>query len=229
MTDWIAAHMDSVAALAPTWGFVIIFLLMTIESSFIPFPSEVVMIPAGFLACRGELTTGQPWLDLLLAFAFGLAGSMAGAYVNYYLALRLGRPVLYRYGRYVGLSEAVLSRSEDIFRRYGELTTIVCRMLPAIRQLISIPAGLSRMNLLRFSIFTGVGAGAWCLVLLGAGWWLGQAAGTMSYPELVVRGKELVESHFGWLLAGLIVLVVAYVLVKRWVMGGGKTGDAPAA
>ncbi len=229
MTEWIAANMDSVAASAPTWGFVIIFVLMAIESSFIPFPSEVVMIPAGFLACRGELTTGQPWVDLLLALAFGLAGSMAGAYVNYYLALWLGRPVLYRYGRYVGLSEAVLSRSEEIFNRYGEMTTIVCRMLPAIRQLISIPAGLCRMELVRFSVFTGLGAGVWCLVLLGAGWWLGRAAGDMTYPELVERGKELIQSHYGWLLAALAVAVAAYVAVKRLVMGGASRGTGGVA
>ena len=86
MTEAIASCLDSLTASAPVWGFVLIFVFMAVESSFIPFPSEVVMIPAGFLAYRSGLTTGIPWLDLLLAIICGLAGSMAGAYVNYYLA-----------------------------------------------------------------------------------------------------------------------------------------------
>ena len=104
MNETIAAALDILTACAPVWGFVLIFVFMTIESSFIPFPSEVVMIPAGFLACRSGLTTGIPWLDLVLAIVCGLAGSMAGAYINYYLAIWLGRPFLHRYGKYFFIS-----------------------------------------------------------------------------------------------------------------------------
>ena len=120
MTETVAATLDSLTAYAPAWGLVLIFVFMTIESSFIPFPSEVVMIPAGFLACRGGLTTGIPVLDMLLAIVCGLAGSMAGAYVNYYLAIWLGRPFLHRYGKYFFLKEEALNRSEEIFREYGD-------------------------------------------------------------------------------------------------------------
>lgn len=227
MSDWIAANMDQVIAYAPTWGFIIIFVLMTIESSFIPFPSEVVMIPAGFLAYRGELMTGQPWLDAVLALVFGLAGSMAGAYINYWLAIRLGRPVLYKYGKYVLLKEATLKRAEEIFNRYGEVTTVVCRLLPAIRQLISIPAGLCGMNLRRFTLFTALGAGFWCVVLLAVGWALGQAAGDITYPELVERGKDMIHQHYGKLLVGLAIFVAIYLAVQHKVMNA-RLSERPA-
>ena len=189
MTDIIAGHIEFAASHAVVWGFIIIFIFMTIESSFIPFPSEVVMIPAGFLAYRGALTTGIPWLDLVLAVFFGLLGSLAGAYVNYYLSVWLGRPFLHKYGRYFFLSEEHLDRAEEIFRKYGDIATFVCRLLPAIRQLISIPAGLSRMPLGRFTLFTGLGAGIWTAILAGIGWYLAHLAGDMSYLGLPRSGQ----------------------------------------
>ena len=222
MSDWIASNMDGVIAYAPVWGFLIIFLLMAVESSFIPFPSEVVMIPAGFLADRGELTTHVPMLDVCLAFFCGLAGSMLGAYINYWLAVRLGRPFLYKYGKYLLLKESALKRSEEIFNQYGDVTTVVCRLLPAIRQLISIPAGLCRMKLWRFSLFTALGAGVWCIVLLAIGWALGHAAGDIPYPELVERGKLMLQQHYGKLLLGLLVFVVVYLAVQHRVMKSTK-------
>ena len=161
MTEFIASHLDLAMQHAPVWGFILIFVFMTVESSFIPFPSEVVMIPAGFLAYRGLLSTHIPWLDLVLSIVIGLAGAMAGAYINYGLSVWLGRPFLHKYGKYFFLKEQHLDRAEEIFRKYGDLATFVCRLLPAIRQLISIPAGLSRMNLGRFSFFTALGAGIW--------------------------------------------------------------------
>ena len=100
MTEQIAAHLDAIAQYAPVWGFLLIFIFMTIESSFIPFPSEVVMIPAGFLAFKGQLTTGNPWIDCIIAVVVGCLGSIAGAYINYYLALKLGRTFLHKYGKY---------------------------------------------------------------------------------------------------------------------------------
>ena len=99
MLETVAAHLDTVAALAPTWGYLFIFVFMAIESSFIPFPSEVVMVPAGFLAARGELGAGGPAITLLIAIAAGLAGSIAGAFVNYYLALFVGKPFLEKLSR----------------------------------------------------------------------------------------------------------------------------------
>ena len=100
MLETIAAHIDSFIAVAPTWGFVLIFAFMAIESSFIPFPSEVVMIPAGFLAARGELGPFSPWAGVVLSVIVGTLGSLLGAYVNYYLALWAGKPFLEKYGKY---------------------------------------------------------------------------------------------------------------------------------
>lgn len=222
MTEIIAENIEAVAAFAPTWGFIIIFLLMAIESSFIPFPSEVVMIPAGFLAYRGELTTGNAILDMFLAFVAGTAGSILGAYVNYYLGLKLGRPFLHKYGKYFFLKEQALDRAEEVFREHGDITTFVCRLIPAIRQLISIPAGLAKMNFKRFTFFTALGAGIWGLILLFIGYGFGCATGDMSYPEMVEKGKNLIHDNYIWILLALVILVVGYIFVHKKIMGEGK-------
>lgn len=218
MTDIIAQHIEYFASHAHVWGFIFILVFMTIESSFIPFPSEVVMIPAGFLAFRGELSTGIPWLDLCLAVFFGLAGSLLGAYINYYLSIWLGRPFLHKYGKYFFLKEPTLDRAEEIFRKYGDIATFVCRLLPAIRQLISIPAGLSRMPLGKFTLFTGLGAGIWTAILAGVGWYFGCLAGDMSYLEMVHRGKDLIAEHYLWILIGLILAIALYMALHALVM-----------
>ncbi len=226
MTELIASHLDQAIQLAPVWGFLLIFIFMTVESSFIPFPSEVVMIPAGFLAYRGSLTTHIPALDLTLAILIGLAGSMAGAYINYYLSIWLGRPFLRRYGKYFFLSEQHLDRAEEIFRKYGDLATFVCRLLPAIRQLISIPAGLARMNLGRFTLFTALGAGIWTAILAAVGWYFGHLAGDMTSLEMVSRGKELIHKHYIWILFFLAVFIAAYLLIQKAVMKSDKAAAA---
>ena len=222
MTEFIASHLDLAMQHAAVWGFILIFIFMAVESSFIPFPSEVVMIPAGFLAYRGLLSTHLPWLDLVLAVVIGLAGSMLGAYINYGLSIWLGRPFLHKYGKYFFLKEEHLDRAEEIFRKYGDLATFVCRLLPAIRQLISIPAGLSRMNLGRFSFFSALGAGIWTAILALIGWYFGHLAGNMTALEMVNRGKELLHKHYGWIIAFLVVFTAAYLLIQHFVMKSGK-------
>ena len=119
MTEFLIEHIEWAMKYAYLWGFLMVFILMTIESSFIPFPSEVIMIPAGFMASRGELTFGHPQIDILIVFLCGLAGSLVGAYINYYLAMFLGRPFLYRYGKYFLIKPDMLSRAEEIFLKYG--------------------------------------------------------------------------------------------------------------
>ena len=218
MTDLIIEHINWAVKYAYVWGFLMVFILMTIESSFIPFPSEVIMIPAGFMASRGELTFGQPPIDLTIVFLCGLFGSLAGAYINYYLAMVLGRPFLYRYGKYFFIKPAVLTRAEEIFLKYGEITTFICRLLPAIRQLISLPAGISKMRLSRFSLFTGLGAGIWSLILLGIGYYFGSLFIDMSYGELVHKGKDLIKDHFIWIIVFIVLLIISYGLIHRKVM-----------
>ncbi len=218
MTEILASHIEQIASYAPIWGFALIIFFMTVESSFIPFPSEVVMIPAGFLAWRGELTCQLPWLDLTLALLAGLGGSLAGAYINYYLARKLGRPFLHKYGKYLFLPEPTLNRAEEIFREYGELATFLCRLVPAIRQLISIPAGLSSMNLRRFTLFTALGAGLWCLVLLLMGAYFGHLTQEMTYLEMIRQGSEMLQKNTAWIILAAALLVLIYLAVHKRVM-----------
>lgn len=218
MLETIASHLDSIAALAPTWGLLFIFVFMTIESSFIPFPSEVVMIPAGFLAARGEMGIGSPILSVWVAIAVGVLGSLAGAFVNYYLALWVGKPFLEKYGKWFFLKPAALERACEVFNRYGAATTFVCRMVPAIRQLISIPAGIARMPLGSFTLFTALGAGVWTAILAFVGYGLGKSAGDITYLELCTKGKDMASAHLPLVIGCALALVVAYVLVSKLVM-----------
>ena len=218
MLEHLAAHLDTFAAMAPLWGYAFIFAFMAIESSFVPFPSEIVMLPAGFLAARSELTLHVPAADLALAIAVGVAGSLAGAYFNYFLSRWLGEPFLRRYGKWFFVKPEALDRAEEVFNRYGAVTTFVCRLIPVIRQLISIPAGLSGMPLGKFSLFTGLGAGIWTAILAATGYVLGRTAGDITYLELVHKGKALVDAHLIWLILGGLVVAVLYLLVSKRVM-----------
>ena len=219
MLDILASHLDAIAALAPVWGYAFIFVFMAVESSFIPFPSEIVMIPAGFLAARGELTLRSPCGDLALAFAAGLAGSVAGAYFNYYLSARLGEPFLRKHSRWFFIKPAALDRAFEVFNRYGAATTFVCRLVPVIRQLISIPAGLAKMPLGKFTLFTALGAGVWTAILAAVGYILGRTAGDISYVELVHRGKDLAGQNLPWVILGALALAVGYMALSKLAMG----------
>ena len=149
------------------WGYLGIFIMMAIESSFIPFPSEIVLIPAGYLASKGDMTLGM----IMLA---ALGGSMVGAFINYFLALTLGRKILKRYGKYFFIKESALEKMDAYFEKHGHISTFIGRLIPGIRQLISIPAGLSRMNLGVFSLYTAMGAGIWALILTLLGYFIGE-------------------------------------------------------
>ncbi len=220
MIETLAAHLDAFAALAPTWGLLLVFVFMAIESSFIPFPSEVVMIPAGFLAARGELGCGTPLAAVTLAFLVGVLGSLAGAYVNYFLALWVGKPFLERYGKWFFLKPAALNRACEVFNRYGAATTFVCRMVPAIRQLISIPAGIARMPLGPFTLFTALGAGVWTAILTFVGWAIGRSTANITYLELCLKGKEMASANLPLVLGGAVALVALYALLSKLVMKG---------
>ena len=222
MLETLAAHLDAFAALAPTWGLLLVFVFMAIESSFIPFPSEVVMIPAGFLAARGEMGCGTPLAAAVLALTVGVLGSIAGAYVNYYLALWVGKPFLEKYGRGFFLKPAALDRACEVFNRYGAATTFVCRMLPAIRQLISIPAGIARMPLGSFTVFTALGAAVWTAILVFVGWAIGRSTADISYLELCTRGKDMASANLPLVIGGAVALVACYWLLSRLVMSKGR-------
>ena len=116
------------------------------------------------------------------------------------------------------MKEPTLDRAEEIFRKYGELATFVCRLLPAIRQLISIPAGLARMPLKSFTVYTSLGAGIWIIILTAIGGYFGHLTADMTYLEMIEKGKEIISKNYGWILLGLVVFVAAYLLVHRKVM-----------
>lgn len=220
MTETLITYIEAVALYAPVWGFALIVFFMTVESSFIPFPSEVVMIPAGFLAARGELSFGSPMFDAALAVIAGTVGSLLGAYVNYFLAARLGQPFLEKHGKYFLLPPDKLARAEELFRQYGAGATFVCRLLPAIRQLISIPAGLARMPLASFTLWTGLGAGIWVAVLTAIGFYIGAHTHEMSYAELVHTGTEMARANLVYIVPVLLVGFVAYVMISNRIMKG---------
>jgi len=222
MTEILLHYVQAGAELGRTWGPLIVLVLMAVERSFIPFPSEVVMIPAGFMAARSEFLPPDPLTALLVAVLAGIVGSLAGAFVNYWLSLKLGRPFLYRYGRYFLVSAAGLARAEEVFRRHGEITTFVCRLIPAVRQLISIPAGLSRMRFGRFALFTGLGAGIWVSILALAGYVVGQGTREMSYEELVPAAEVLIRGNLPWIFGGLALIVIVYAWVHHRVMRGAR-------
>ncbi len=153
--------------LVESWGYLGIFCMMFLESSFFPFPSEVAMIPAGYLVFQGKM-------NIFLAFFAGTFGSLMGAIFNYYLCYFFGRGLIEKYGKYVGIDDDKMQKFESFFKRHGEISTFNCRLIPGIRQYISLPAGLAKMNIFRFSLFTTLGAGIWVAILLGLGYFLGQ-------------------------------------------------------
>jgi len=148
------------------WGYWGIFILMFIESTFFPFPSEIIMIPAGYLAYQGEM-------NIYIVILMGILGSILGALLNYYLAMTFGKSFILRYGKYFFIKEERLDKLEKFFIKHGEISTFTGRLIPGIRQLISLPAGLSQMNLAKFTFFTGLGAGIWVLVLVLVGYFVG--------------------------------------------------------
>lgn len=193
------------------YWFVILF--MVIESSFIPFPSEVVVPPAVYLACTG-LGAGSgmnPFVVVLLA----TAGALIGAYINYYLSVWIGRPVIYKFagsriGHMLLLSPEKVDKAEIYFDKHGAISTFIGRLIPAVRQLISIPAGLSRMNVGVFTIYTSLGALLWNIILGLLGWWL----------SLSVKPKDLLEqiekynSYLSYAGLTLGIVCIVYIIYK---------------
>ena len=190
-----------------------ITLLMTIESSFIPFPSEVVVPPAAWLAA-----TGGNDLNIYLVVAFATLGACLGALVNYYLSMWLGRPIIYKFanskiGHLCLLDEAKIKNAEEYFDKHGAVSTLVGRLIPAVRQLISIPAGLARMRIDKFILFTTLGAGAWNAVLGLIGWALAKVPGIQTKEQLLERVTEY--SHIiGYSILAIVVIVLAIIIFK---------------
>jgi len=202
---WYSAHMNYASITA----------LMAVESSFIPFPSEVVIPPAAFVAGQPEsvlCATGNYPVDVLLIVLFGTLGAMIGAIINYGLSVWLGRLIIYKFadsklGHLCLLSSEKIARAEEYFREKGNVSTFIGRFIPGIRQLISIPAGLSRMNFGSFLWWTFLGAFIWNCILAALGY---VAAGQMD------RIKEY-SHELSVAILVILGIVVVYFVVKRLV------------
>jgi len=193
------AAIDWLVQTIGTMGYPGIFLLMAMESSVIPIPSEVVMPPAGYLAQQGQM-------NLWLAILCGTVGSLVGAYANYFAAHFLGRPLILKYGKYVFITEEKFAKVESFFLKHGEISTFIGRLLPVVRHLISLPAGLAGMNHLKFSLYTLLGAGIWVTVLTFIGYFIG------SNQALIMQ-----YSHhaLGVVLAVSAVIILVYLKLQR--------------
>lgn len=193
----------------------IITLLMTIESSFIPFPSEVVVPPAAWLSA--DPNSG---LNIYLVVFFATLGAVLGAVVNYLLAMWLGRPIIYKFanskfGHMCLIDEQAVKKAEAYFEKRGAASTFIGRLIPAVRQLISIPAGLSRMKMSTFLLFTALGAGIWNAVLAALGWYLSKVPGIETKEQLIE--KVTVYSHeIGYCFIALGVFIVGYLVYKAY-------------
>ncbi len=173
-----------------SFGYIGIFIMMFLESSFFPFPSEVVMVPAGYLAYKGEM-------NIYMAILCGVAGSLSGALFNYFLAVKFGRKFLVKYGKYFFIKEETISKMEEFFKSHGHISTFSGRLIPAVRQYISFPAGLARMNLFTFSLYTSLGAAIWVVILTLLGYYLGD-------NEALI--KEYLRYIIAFILISLVIL-----------------------
>jgi membrane protein DedA with SNARE-associated domain len=185
-------------------GYPGIIALMAMESSVLPVPAELVMPPAGYWVAKGEM-------NAVAAVASGVLGSLLGALANYALALWLGRGFVRRFGKYFLISEKSLERSERYFAAHGEISVLLGRMLPVVRHLISIPAGVARMSLPAFVTYTGLGALVWCSILAWIGYFLGQHEGVLRNSDV----RHYVSQTLLIVLPVLALVVGIYVLRQR--------------
>ena len=193
MHELISSFIEWILATVEAWGYWGIFLAMAMESTVLPVPSELVVIPAGMLAYQGKL-------NLLLVILSSTFGSLAGATVNYFFALWVGRPFLEKYGKYFFVRPALLQKTDTFFTKHGAISTFTGRLIPGIRHLISLPAGLVRMNFASFAFYTTLGAGLWSVVLALFGYFIGGSqsvieenktliiVGTLGFVALVLAG-----------------------------------------
>lgn len=187
--DWILATVHD-------WGYVGIFILMGLESTVLPVPSEAVLIPAGYLAHQGKMSFEL----IVLASTFG---SLAGATLNYVFALWVGRPFLERWGRFFFVRPDLLHKTDAFFLRHGAISTFTGRLIPGIRHLISLPAGLTRMHYGKFAFYTCLGAGIWSIILTAMGWYIG-------------GNEDLIRQYLKQITVGLILLIGAGIALYWW-------------
>ncbi len=184
---------DFIVNIVSDLGYIGIFIMMFLESTFFPFPSEVVMVSAGYLVYKGEM-------NVIAVLSTGILGSLAGALFNYYLAIKVGRAVLLKYGKYFFISEKSINKMETFFEKHGEISTLSGRLIPAIRQLISFPAGLARMNLFTFCFYTTLGATIWVVILTMLGYYIGD-------------NEVLIKEYLRYIVFSILIIIVFVVII----------------
>jgi len=195
MHKLLASAISIIVAVVGKLGYSGIIIMMFLESSFFPFPSEVVIPPAGYLSSIGKM-------NIYLVIATGILGSILGALFNYWLAVKFGRPTVIRLGKFFGMSESKFSRVEQIFCDHGKFSTFIGRLIPGVRQYISFPAGLARMPLGPFIIYTGLGAGIWIIILAIIGYLVG------NNQEMI---KQYSHRSLYYLLPAIIFISCIYI------------------
>lgn len=192
-----------------------VFIFMVVESSFIPFPSELIVPPAAYLACR-NFGVGAD-MNVFMVVLFASLGALVGAFFNYYIALWLGRPIVYRFadsriGHACLIDREKVDRAERYFDEHGAVSTFIGRLIPVIRQLISIPAGLARMNVAQFALFTFLGATLWNAILGGLGYWLSLYVD----PQMLFEKVEEYNKYLSWAGYAIFVICVLYILYNAF-------------
>ena len=202
--------MNWISSLLGNLNYGTILLLMLLESTVIPVPSELVVAPAAYHAASGNL-------NIFLVILFATIGADIGASINYFAALYVGRPVIYKFansrlGKMCLLNQEKVEKSERYFDDHGVAATLTGRLIPGIRHLISLPAGLARMNYWKFLLYTTIGAGCWHAVLAGMGWYL-----HFIVPEDQL--EQTIEEYNHYIVGGILVivgLIVVWMLIKHW-------------
>lgn len=192
-------------------NYIFVFVFMVIESSFVPFPSEVIVPPAAYLACSNAGVGSD--MNIYWVVIIATLGALVGAFINYFIALWIGRPVIYafansKYGHMLLLSGEKVEKAEIYFDKHGSVSTFIGRLIPAIRQLISIPAGIARMNIIKFTLFTFLGALLWNSILGVLGFWLS----TFVAPDELFDKVEQYNSYLTWIGYGLAVLCLIFII-----------------
>lgn len=181
------------------FGYLGIFIMTFLESTFVPIPSEITMVPAGYLVQQGKM-------NVLLVMIFSTTGTVGGALFNYYLAIHYGRALLLRFGKFFLMDEKKLSKIESFFEEHGAISTFTGRLIPGVRHYISFPAGLAKMNLKRFTIYTALGGSIWMAVLTAVGYYIGENETLVKQWMPYIVGKVVM---FG------AVAVVLYIFIKK--------------
>ena len=208
--------MNWISSLLGNLNYTTVFILMMLESTVIPVPSELVVSPAAYHAAAGNL-------DMMLVILFATLGADLGATINYVAGYYLGRPIIYRFanskwGKMCLLNQEKVEHSEKYFDNHGMVATITGRLIPGIRHLISIPAGLAKMNYWKFLLYTTIGAGVWNCILAALGWYLHTIVPEEQLHDKILEYGEYIK----WIIIVLVIIAIAYFAIRRFIKKKGQ-------